>query len=111
MCVMDIHTCAQFLMVLGTMGSMFMCVRIVVMFASVNAEGVTVVYGTRGSDCVTLILPLLFQSGLAAIMSVVHASFSNLCPGSYSSHVILLHTQSKQYKFLSDPEECVCVRI
>ena len=84
-------------MVLGTMVIMFMCAGIVVMSASSNAEGVTVVYGTRASDLVMFSLSFLIQSGLAGVMSSVHVSFSQLCPGSYSGHVILLHIQSMQY--------------
>ena len=54
---------------------MFMCAGIVVMFASGNAEGVTVVYGTRASDLVMFSLSFLIQSGLAGVVSSVHVSF------------------------------------
>ena len=84
-------------MVLGTMVIMFMCAGIVVMSSSGNVEGVTVVYGTRASGLVMLSLFFLIQSGLAGVVSSVHVSFSRLCPGSYSGHVILLHIQSRQY--------------
>ena len=84
-------------MVLGTMVIMFMCAGIVVMSSSGNAEGVPVVYGTRVPGLVMLSLFFLIQSGLAGVVSSVHASFSWFCPGSYSGHVILLHIQSMQY--------------
>ena len=54
---------------------MFTCAGTVVMSSSGDAEGVTVVYGTRVPGLVVLSLFFLIQSGLAGVVSSVHASF------------------------------------